>query len=228
MRKYNSSSLTKKQKRVRRFLIFLIIVVLIATAIILYFDRVINPIIISTSETRIKMLTSRAVNSSISELLSDTNVYDELITISTNDQGQITLIQANAVQINNLSKSISQTALSRIESIGEQGISIPLGTFSGLPLLAGKGPDVIIKMSPIGTLDCVFKSEFVQAGINQTLHRIYLDVSASVNLILPIFDNNVTTYTQVMICESVIVGDVPEFYFNNSMGSLLDLVPDNN
>lgn len=227
MRKYNSSTLTKKQRRIRRFLIFLFIIILIAGGVLLYFDKIVNPIIVTTSESRIKMLTSRAVNSTISEILSDTNIYDELVTINTNDQGQITLIQANAVQINTLSKNISQQALEKIESIGEQGVAIPLGTFSGLPLLAGKGPDVIIKMSPIGTLDCVFKSEFVEAGINQTLHRIYLDVSASVNLILPIFDDKVTTYTQVMICESIIVGDVPEFYFNNSMGSLLDLVPDN-
>ena len=72
----------------------------------------------------------------------------------------------------------------------------------------------------------MFKSEFVSAGINQTVHRIYLEVSSVVNLILPIFDDPVQTYTQVLICESVIVGTVPDFYFSNAMGSLLDLVPE--
>lgn len=228
MRKYRSNALTKKQKRVRRFIIFLIILVLIAMGILLYFNNIVNPIIVSISESKIKMMTSRAVNTTISEILSNNDIYDELVTITTDSQGKISMIQANAVQVNNLSKEISKQALSRVESIGEQGIAIPLGTFSGMPLFAGKGPDVFIKVSPVGTLDCLFRSEFVEAGINQTLHRIYIDVTTSVNLILPIFDDVVKTYTQVMVCESVIIGEVPEFYFNNSMGSLLDLVPDNN
>lgn len=226
MRKSRSSTLTKKQKRLKRLFIFVFIVILLAVFVLVYFGQVVNPVIITTSETKIKMLTSRAVNSAISEVLVESNVYDELITITTDSNGKITMLQANATKINLLSKEISKRALSEIESIGDQGIPIPAGTFTGMPLLMGKGPTVLIKVSPLGTLDCLFKSEFIEAGINQTLHRIYLEVSAKVNLILPIFEDSVQTFTQVVICESVIVGEVPEFYFNNSMGSLLDLVPD--
>ena len=227
MRKCRVNGESKKSKSVRRLIIFISVIVIIGIAVLIYFNTVINPVIVTTSESKIKMLTSRAVNSTISEILNDSDIYDELITVTTDSQGKISMIQANAIKINSLSKEISTKALAKVESIGEQGIAIPLGTFTGMPLFAGKGPDVYIKVSPVGTLDCIFKSEFIQAGINQTLHRIYLEVTTSVNLILPIFDDVVNTFTQVMICESIIVGEVPEFYFNNSMGSLLDLVPDN-
>ncbi len=217
----------KKHRKGKRFLIFLLVVLIIAGVIMLYFDKYVNPVILTTSETKVKMMTSRAVNSAISEILNNNNIYDELVTITQDGDGNISMIQANAVSINRLSKDISRLALVKIESIGDQGISIPLGSFTGMPILMGRGPEVLIKIVPIGTLDCVFKSEFVSAGINQTVHRIYLEVSSVVNLILPIFDDPVQTYTQVLICESVIVGTVPDFYFSNAMGSLLDLVPEN-
>ncbi len=226
MRKYCSNT-NKKNKKLKKLIIFLSVIVFIGLVIIIYFNKVINPIVVNTSESKIKSLTSHAVNSTISEIISDTDVYDDLVTITTDSNGKISMIQANAIKINTLSKQISNQVLTKVENIGEQGIKIPFGTFTGMPLLANKGPDVLIKVAPVSTLDCVFKSEFIQAGINQTLHRIYLDVTTEVNLILPIFKDKVKTYTQVIICESIIVGDVPEFYFNNSMGSLLDLVPDN-
>lgn len=219
-------NLNKKHRKMKRLIIFLSIVLIIAGLIMFYFDKYVNPVILTTSETKIKMMTSRAVNSAISEILNNNNIYDDLVTISKDGQGDVTLIQANAISINRLSKDISRLALVKIESIGDQGISIPLGSFTGMPILMGRGPEVLIKIVPIGTLDCVFKSEFISSGINQTVHRIYLEVSSVVNLILPIFNDPVQTYTQVLICESVIVGEVPEFYFNNSMGSLLDLVPE--
>lgn len=222
----NDGTRVKKHKKAKRFLIFLLVILTIAAIIMLYFDKYVNPVILTTSETKVKMLTSRAVNSAISEILNNNNIYDDLVTISQDNDGNISMIQANAVSINRLSKDISRLALVKIESIGDQGISIPLGSFTGMPILMGRGPEVLIKIVPIGTLDCVFKSEFISAGINQTVHRIYLEVSSVVNLILPIFDDPVQTYTQVLICESVIVGTVPEFYFGNSMSSLLDLVPE--
>lgn len=221
----NVSTRDIKHKKYKRILVFLLVLLVIAGIIMLYFDRYVNPVILTTSETKVKMLTSRAVNSAISEILNNNNIYDELVTITQDSGGNISMIQANAVSINRLSKDISRLALVKIESIGDQGISIPLGSFTGMPILMGRGPEVLIKIVPIGTLDCIFKSEFVSAGINQTVHRIYLEVSSVVNLILPIFDDPVQTYTQVLICESVIVGSVPDFYFSNAMGSLLDLVP---
>ncbi len=221
----NNCSSIKKRNKTKRFLIFLLIVLMIASIIMFYFDKYVNPVILTTSETKVKMMTSRAVNSAISEILNNNNIYDELVTISQDNNGNISMIQANAISINRLSKDISRLALVKIESIGDQGINIPLGSFTGMPILMGRGPEVLIKIVPIGTLDCVFKSEFLSAGINQTVHRIYLDVSSVVNLILPIFNDPVQTYTQVLICESVIVGRVPEFYFNNAMSELLDLVP---
>ena len=67
-----------------------------------------------------------------------------------------------------------------------QNLDIALGTFTGLALLTGFGPDVSIKIMPIGTANCDFVSTFISAGINQTIHRIYLYTVCKVNIVTPI------------------------------------------
>ena len=79
---------------------------------------------------------------------------------------------------------------------------------------------------PIGTANCDFVSYFQSAGINQTLHKIYIDVYADVNIITPIDEPTVQVKAEILVCENVIVGEVPEFYLNMSdISGMLNLNP---
>lgn len=88
------------------------------------------------------------------------------------------------------------------------------GSFTGFKLLAGKGPGVKITISSIGSVETDLKSEFISQGINQTLHRVYLQVKCYVSILTP-FDNIEQEITnQVLLAESVIVGNIPSTYYN--------------
>ena len=152
---------------------------------------------------------------------------DKAITITTNDEGDVSLITANSILINRLSKELAKIAQSKIENIGQQGVLVPLGTFSGMPILVGRGPNVKIKLLPIGSISCTFESEFTQAGINQTHHRIYVNVESKVTMILPVENRTISNTVQVLICESIIIGKIPSTYLNSSqLQDMLDLIPD--
>lgn len=91
---------------------------------------------------------------------------------------------------------------------------MPFGSFTGFKLLAGRGPGVKIKISSIGNVETDLRSEFTAQGINQTLHRVYLQVKCEVNILTP-FDNISREITnQVLLAESVIVGNIPSTYYN--------------
>jgi sporulation protein YunB len=90
----------------------------------------------------------------------------------------------------------------------------------------GRGPDIRINIYPIGAIVCTFSSVFTQAGINQTNHKIYVNVTSSINVVLPIHNKRIESTTQILICESVIIGKVPHFYLDGGgMGNLLNLNP---
>ena len=153
-------------------------------------------------------------------------IYDDLIEIVKDNDGNITLIRTNSSAVNALARGITQSAQRNLEQIGEQGIGIPIGSLSGISFFAGRGPDVKIKAIPVGSIDTNFSSQFIPAGINQTLHRLFIDVTASVSIVIPGAENKVTTLTQVLIGESVIIGKVPDVYFNaQTTDKTYDFVP---
>ena len=166
------------------------------------------------------------MGSAIYEIVSEQDVYNSLIEIYKDNEGNITMISANSVQINLLARKLSRLAQSNIDTIGQQGISIPLGTFSGMPILAGKGPNVSVSIEPIGALSASFKSEFFAAGVNQTIHKIFVTISSSLNVVLPTAHQKISTSSQVLVCESIIVGRVPEAFLNSdSLDEMMNSIP---
>lgn len=216
----------KKRKRRKRLIILLSIIFVIVFGAFLYFNYVVNPIILSVSESRVRALASKAVTSAVTEILAKKNTYDELITISTDEEGNIAFVQANAIVINKLTRELSRNSQSKLEIIGSQGISIPIGSFTGIPIFMGRGPEVKIRLLPIGTIQCNFLTEFKNAGINQTIHRIYVNINTVINMVLPIENRRIETTSQLLICESIIIGKVPETYLQaTELQDMMDLIP---
>lgn len=215
-------ALMKSKKLILFITIFIIIIFLCS-----YFFNSVSPTIIAFSEAKIKSLTTSAVNSAIFDVMLEPLTYGDLVTIIKNEAGDITLIEANSIVINKLARDMAQSTETYIEKMGEQEVKIPIGTLSGSPLLAGKGFKVTIKVLPLGSVKCQFISEFESAGINQTRHKIYLDVIASISIVLPTSQSTVKINTPVLVSESILIGKVPETYLSagSIFGEEYDLTP---
>ena len=217
-----SSPLKKLKKGIILAVIFLVIVV-----VCIYTLNSVSPTIVAFSEAKIKSLTTAAVNSAIFEVMLEPISYGDLVSIEKNADGEITLIAANSMIINKLARDMAQSTETYIEKMGEQDVKIPIGTLSGSPLLAGKGFKVTIRVLPLGSVKCQFVSEFETAGINQTRHKIYLDVVATISIVLPTSQSIEKTNTPVLVSESIIVGKVPDTYLSagSIFGQDYDLTP---
>ena len=178
------------------------------------------------SSGQVRMRTVRAVNDAIAEVVSDANVYESLCNVITDEYGNVSMISANALRINELTKELIKVSQSKLEDISDDTVKIPLGNFTGIPLFTGLGPKLKLRIVPMGSMSCSFVSEFKQAGINQTNHKIYIEFESFVNIVMPLESRAVTTKSQILICECIIVGKVPDVYLDDSSkGDLLDLVP---
>ena len=217
---------TKKLKLTKKRLVSIFVVTISIVVITLVFSFMVNPVIMDTVEIKSMALATRAMNSSIADVVMNSIVYDDLVNIISDDFGNISMIQANSLEINNLSKDLAQTCEERIGEYGKLGVSIPMGTFTGIPLLVGRGPRIKVKMTPIGSVVCRFVSHFESAGINQTVHKIYVNVVAKVSVVMPLSSRQFEAEQQVLISESVIVGQVPEVYlYSDTLDTLLNFVP---
>ena len=118
--------------------------------------------------------------------------------------------------MNQLARRFYQVAQVYLDRMGDNGIDIALGTFTGLPFLVGIGPKINIKLVQIGAMTSTFTSSFESAGINQTKHSLFINLYASVSLILPAYNSTVDSVTEFLVAESIINGEVPDVYLGSN------------
>jgi sporulation protein YunB len=193
----------------------------------LILDNAIRPTILSLSESKLRAVAVKAMNDAVRETIGKSGVsYYDLTHIEKDEDGDVSLIAVNTTLVNELGAETALTAQDKIMNAGEQGINIPIGTILGGQLLTGRGPSVIIKFEPVGSVTTEFKTQFEEAGINQTRHKIFLVLNSSVRIMIGSVSQTVKISTQVLISDTIIIGDVPQSYFENTQGGTLNLLPD--
>lgn len=216
----------RKNKKFRRFKVVLVILCLLIIAVLVYFQRNVTRVLISISEATIRSITTVAVNDAIYYTLNDTMRYEDLITIERDEAGNVTSITTDSLKINRIARDTAYLSQENLNKMSASGIMVPIGALTGIEALAGFGTKINIKIIPISNVECRFVSKFEEAGINQTKHSLYLMIVADISIILPSRSTNLASTTEVLICESVITGKIPDTYLQASVvGSNGALVP---
>lgn len=184
MRRYMRRGMTGREKR--RLLLFLVCAALIALAVTAMTQ--LRPILTSLATARVSNAVTRVVNTSVNETLYDAGVdYDRLISLEKDNEGHITAVKSNMAEFNRLQSAVLADVLQRLSEVSTRELAIPLGSLTGSPLLAGRGPLLHIKMQSVGSSSAHFENAFASAGINQTRHEIRLVVDVYVSVLLPAF-----------------------------------------
>lgn len=208
----------KKRKCVNTFVLVLVALIVIAVVIVLnvYWKSTL-PTLIEITQTRITAQTIAIVNQAVSTAIDDTCDFEKLLKIERDTDGNVVLLTSNTAQVNQLARKTAILSQQKLEELAKEQIEIPFGTISGIPLFSEVGPNVVITVTPIGAVNCTFTSTFESVGINQTLHRMYVNVQCKIDLIIPqshyVTEHNVP----ILICESVIVGKVPSTYLQGGV-----------
>ena len=208
----------KRRKAIKKIVSVFIAIIILAVFITgwIYWKSM-TPTILDIAETRLKSETTRAINEALNVAIMDNCNYSDLVTIEKNADNEVSLIYADSSKVNLIARQMAIASQSRVNELSSFGIQIPIGTLSGVPLLSEKGPNIKIVVSPVGTVNCTFSSTFQSAGINQTLHRVYLNVESVVDLIIPTAHTQVSTNTPILLCESIIIGKVPQTYLQGGL-----------
>lgn len=153
------------------------------------------------------------INDAIQNTLSDIDyTYNDLVEIGKNSDNEITSVSCVSSKINSLKSNISDEINKGFEDSDKNGFSIAVGTITGINLFSGIGPEVTVHFEKEGSVKTNIKSSFTSAGINQTLHQIYIEVSTDIVAVAAsgTYESNVKT--EFLLAETVIVGEIPERY----------------
>lgn len=171
------------------------------------------PIFDTLCETKAKSIATMISNEQATNVMRE-HSYEELFTIEKDLDNNITMVKSNIIAINEIISDVAVKIQEEIDARGRENIEIAIGSFTGNKLLAGRGPGVKIRISPVGTVETDLRSEFTSKGINQTLHRVYLEVKCKVNILTPFEDIEKEIVNQVLLVENIIVGRIPQTYYN--------------
>ena len=211
----------KKQKRrgrgKRRLFTALFFLASFALLIFIYFQRNVTRVLISISEATMRASTTVAVNDAVYYTLSDEMRYEDLVTIERDSAGNIVAVAANPLKINKIARDTASISQSNLKNLSLNGIPVPLGALTGIEAFAGLGPSIHFRIIPVSSVSCGFSSTFESVGINQTKHSIYLNVIADISIVMPSRTENFAVTTDVLVGESVIVGNIPDAYLQSDI-----------
>ncbi len=216
---YPAKKRKKKGKGRRKRKALLIVVILLSVCVLLFvhFQRNVTRVLISISEATMRACTTIAVNDAVYYTLSDEIRYEDLVTITRNEAGDIVGLSANALKINKIARDTASISQSNLKNLSMNGIPIPLGALTGIEAFAGLGPSIHFRIIPVSSVSCDFSSEFESVGINQTKHTIYLNVIADISIVMPSRTENFAVLTEILVGESIIVGRIPDAYLQSDI-----------
>lgn len=183
--------------------------------LVLFFllETQLKPTITSMSSYFVKQYATEQITEAVNETLNDQDLnYDDIVNLTQGADGNIVSIQTRPQKITQIHTNILKKVNQRLANLDYQTIAIPLGSLSGITFLSGRGPLINVKMLPKGSVNSQIISSLQEAGINQTLHTVDIKITAQITSIIPLFSTTDQIECDCPIAQSVIVGNVPDYY----------------
>ncbi len=210
----------------RKGVIITLSVITVLVVLLVVYLSVINPILVRSTSLMLDSIAKKAINEGINQITDNRAIYDDLININYNDIGHISMIQIKSYEANTICNKIIINTEKAIDELGDKGFQVKSGLFSTIPILSGLGKNITFHFQQIGSVTCSYASKFVSAGVNQTLHRLYVDINTKLSVVLPFHTEVVDVSQSVLLCENIIIGDIPYTYLQSTeLDSILNLVP---
>lgn len=203
----------------------LFISVLVIVAVYVFADKQMTPIVNTLALSRAQNLATVIINDTVADMLSREECsFDSLVRTEYDASGRIASLTADSVGMNRLKSLISVSITKAIGEIEESKISIAAGTLTGSTLLTGRGPRIDLNVHISCSCSIEVRNSFAYSGINQTVHKVMLDITTHV-YVLSVGENlTAEVFTSIPIAETVIIGQIPEIYAGKDDSIWQDLI----
>ncbi len=198
-----------KNKKAAKFFLMLFIICFIIGGVV----KAVAPVFNKLCTEKAKSIATIITNDETTNAIIDYK-YSDFIIIHKDEVGNILMLESNMKNINIVISDVANRIQKSINNTDEEDVNISLGSFTGVSLLSGSGFRVPIRISTVGNVKTDIRSEFKSKGINQTLHRLYLQIESEICILTPFNTIQESITNQLILAENIIVGEIPETYYN--------------
>lgn len=205
----------KRQRKYTLKLISIVLAIILLISLTLETDNRLRILIRNYANSKAKILSNLVINQTVYNYLEERQLeYTDLMKINSAEDGVVTSVEFNTVEITKLKAGIISLIQNNINSRDSVTMNIPIGTLTGNQYLNNRGPKIKISMQISSAVYSDIKSKFISAGINQTLHQITLSISTEIYFVMPWYRSSGSYNTEFILAETIIVGRVPDAYTN--------------
>ena len=203
-----------KYNRFQYWFLIIVMIILLFNIILYLFNKRILPSVLSIGEVKMKSEAVKIINEESVKVFSDDFNYEDIINIEKDSEGNIVMLRADTVRQNYLASQVVLNCNDKLKEIGELGVKIPIVYLTNNVMFYTLGPKITVKMQQVGNIETSYESIFESAGINQTRHKIYLNVKSKMRVIVPFHSDEIEVTCQIPISDTVIVGKIPDTAIN--------------
>ncbi|MBS3901067.1 MAG: sporulation protein YunB [Dethiobacter sp.] len=196
----------------RQAIVFFVLAAFLFTVIrlFMFIEQSMRPAILSIASARANIIATEAINEAVREKFARDVFYQDLIHLEKNREGRIVMAQTNIMAVNKLLAETTLEAQKALAALKGERIHIPIGQILGSNLLAGLGPRIQITLIPVGFVNTSVVDQFEEAGINQVRHKIYFNIQAEVEIVIPFLSRTTKVSSMIPIVDAIYPGDVPD------------------
>lgn len=209
MKYYTKKPKMRFQIKHPKLILVIIAICVLFNSILYFFDKNILPAVLTIGEEMLKSEATKIINETALDIYSNQFDYSEMIITEKDNDGNITMLRADTVKLNYLSSKLILASNDKLGKLKEMGLDVPLGYMTKNLVFYNLGPKININMNQIGNITSEYESVFESAGINQTRHKIYLNVTMKMKIVVPLNSKDVEIKCQIPISETIIVGKIP-------------------
>ena len=203
----------RKTHKYISFIAAIIFIIVLLNIMIGFFDKRVMPYVTEIATIMVKSQTLDIINKKSVDILSQEFKYDEMIKIEKDNEGNIILVQSDTIKLNYIAAKLSTECNKELSDMKNATIKVPFGWMSNTSVFYNLGPKITIQIEPIGNINTNYESKFESAGINQTRHKIYINITAKLRLKLPLKNQDIEVSTQIPVSDTIIVGKIPNTTF---------------
>lgn len=207
---------TPKRRRESGSLLLSVLVGLSMACLLIHaFNTALRPQLLAFTEAQVRNRLNQLSSQVVSQVMQDQSLtYSELVVLRTGQGGEVSTMSVDSQKLNLLRAQVMERITEQILALDTTDLGIPLGLLTGIDILSAAGPKLPVRVTSVASATGLFRNEFTNAGINQTLHRIVLDVTITARLLLPVGITETAITIPVYITEAIVIGQVPQTYLN--------------
>lgn len=207
--------------RTKAFLIALIIFLILTIQMLVMLEKRLEPTLLILASQKAEQLAKDAITDAVTKRISQQGVdFNEIVMIEKDNEGRIQAYQFNFREYSRIVGETTSRVQNKLQEFEQNKVdrSIPLGLATGNSFLANMGPELPITFVPIGSVKTRLDTELKEAGINMVLATVYIFVEVDLRIVIPFATEEKTVTTRIPITHSLIIGDVPQYLYNNPDG----------